>query len=163
MDRWMQYIDDALSSESESESDEAYTNHNDLLLTFVAASDRQPALLAAAQLGETVHVLATLCLLLVGNEKKRVQRSLAKLQIALVLNTLFDSLVWNCRCEDNSTSSANSGQQPPQQAARAHVCVEITVKIQFLRLVYSLCDYSEYALALLLSSSSFLENNTISE
>ncbi len=57
----------------------------------------QPALIAASKINNYVHVLYTLSLLLIGKERKRVQRSLAKLKLASALNSLFDFLIWNCR------------------------------------------------------------------
>jgi hypothetical protein len=104
----------------------------------------QPALLAATKLNNFVHVLYTLSLLLIGKERKRVQKSLAKFRLAPALNSLFDYLVWNCRCEyHNSSSSSSGGEQQQQQQIRSHICPEVAVKIQFLRLVHSFCDHSE--------------------
>ena len=96
----------------------------------------QPALVAAAKLNNFVHVLYTLSLLLIGKERKRVQKSLAKLRLASALNSLFDYLIWNCRCE-------YPGTENNQQQMRSHICPEVAVKIQFLRLVHSFCDHSE--------------------
>lgn len=128
----------------------------------------QPALLAAAKLNNFVYVLYTLSLLLIGKEKKKVQINLTKLRLASALNSLFDYLIWNCRCEyPNSTVNNNNNQAnnntnntnnnlanvPPQplqplpiqqqQQMRSHICPEVAVKIQFLRLVHSFCDHSE--------------------
>ena len=96
----------------------------------------QPALLAASKLNNFVHVLYTLSLLLIGKERKRVQKALAKLRLAAALNSLFDHLIWNCRCEFPSGEN--------QQQMRSHICPEVAVKIQFLRLVHSFCDHSEF-------------------
>ena len=126
----------------------------------------QPALLAAAKLNNFVYVLYTLSLLLIGKEKKKVQINLTKLRLASALNSLFDYLIWNCRCEyPNSTVNNNNNQatnntnnnqanvppqplqplpiQQQQQQMRSHICPEVAVKIQFLRLVHSFCDHSE--------------------
>ena len=101
----------------------------------------QPALLAATKLNNFVHVLYALSLLLIGKERKRVQKCLAKLRLASALNSLFDYLVWNCRCEYHNP--ANTAAAPEQQQMRSHICPEVAVKIQFLRLVHSFCDHSE--------------------
>ena len=126
----------------------------------------QPALLAAAKLNNFVYVLYTLSLLLIGKEKKKVQVNLTKLRLASALNSLFDYLIWNCRCEypnsainnsntnqvgSNGTNNSNNNQvnnlqavpQQQQQQMRSHICPEVAVKIQFLRLVHSFCDHSE--------------------
>jgi Trpc4-associated protein len=124
----------------------------------------QPALVAAAKLNNFVYVLYTLSLLLIGKEKKKVQINLTKLRLASALNSLFDYLIWNCRCEypnstinnNNANPLTNLSQQgaapqlapppapaPQQQQMRSHICPEVAVKIQFLRLVHSFCDHSE--------------------
>lgn len=103
----------------------------------------QPALLAATKLNNFVHVLYTLSLLLIGKERKQVQRTLSKLRLAAALNSLFDYLVWNCHCDQHG-SSGTMGE--PHQVRSP----EVAVKIQFLRLVHSFCDHSEYVQAVFL-------------
>lgn len=170
LEHWIRYIDEALSDTDEPETD----NQNDLdilndsLMMNDLASNLisnntnsnneiirptfdnqlfQPALLAATKLNNFVHVLYTLSLLLIGKERKRVQKSLAKLRLAAALNSLFDYLIWNCRCEyHNASASGDANQAPPP---RSHICPEVAVKIQFLRLVHSFCDHSEYVFFLL--------------
>ena len=107
-------------------------------------ASHQPALQAAAKLNNFVYVLYTISLLLIGKEKRKVQKSLTKLRLASALNSLFDYLIWNCRCEyPNSPSESSSSQQ---QQRMAHICPEVAVKIQFLRLVHSFCDHSSWVL-----------------
>ncbi len=131
LDHWMRYIDAALSDEeSETNADNANVANN--LFEDIRF---QPALLAAAKLNNFVHVLYTLSLLLIGKERKRVQKILAKIKLASALNSLFDYLIWNCRCEYPPDNMANQ--------IRSHICPEVAVKIQFLRLVHSFCDNSE--------------------
>ena len=161
LEHWIQYIDDALSDSDDNETDntESDTNSDNLMLDYHSetptrtnfslnnrqASENhlnQPALLAANKLNNFVHVLYTISLLLVGKERKRVQKTLAKLRLASALNSLFDYLIWNCRCEyHNTPNPENNGQQPT--LVRSHICPEVAVKIQFLRLVHSFCDHSE--------------------
>ena len=150
------------------------TNNVDLMMRNIYDNQLfQPALLAADKLNNFVYVLYTLSLLLIGKEKKNVQKSLTKLRLASALNSLFDYLIWNCRCEYPNSSSANTNnqtnnennaqnnnnnnnnnpqmapeaqqqqQQQQQQQLRSHMCPEVAVKIQFLRLVHSFCDHSE--------------------
>jgi Trpc4-associated protein len=104
---------------------------------FIENNLNQPALLASSKLNNFVYVLYTISLLLIGKEKKKVQKSLTKLRFAHVLNSLFDHLIWNCNCE----VPANGNNAALQQ--RTHTCPEVAVKIQFLRLVHSFCDHSE--------------------
>jgi hypothetical protein len=100
--------------------------------------NNQPSIAAAHRLNNYVYVLYTISLLLIGKEKKRVQKTLTKLKFASVLNGLFDHLIWNCSCEfpNNNNAQANIQQ-------RTHICPEVAVKIQFLRLMHSFCDHSE--------------------
>jgi Trpc4-associated protein len=176
IEHWIRYIDQTLSDSDDHDVDlsvNGFNNSSDENFYFdlnsivnnsntngsneanrntFDSSFYQPALMAAAKLNNFVYVLYTLSLLLIGKEKKKVQRSLTKLRLASALNSLFDYLIWNCRCEyPNSSSSNNNGsnqdqqqQLPPQQQQmRSHICPEVAVKIQFLRLVHSFCDHSE--------------------
>jgi hypothetical protein len=102
---------------------------------------QSPALFASSKLNNFVYVLYTISLLLIGKEKKKVQKSLTKLRFAHVLNSLFDHLVWNCNCTVPAASGNTAAAQ--QQLQRTHTCPEVAVKIQFLRLVHSFCDHSE--------------------
>ena len=161
LEHWMRYLDEALSDTDDNEPSDLSLNNTQLIsnnnnnpaITNSSHSSNnltnyrtgapenqlyQPALLAANKLNNFVHVLYTISLLLIGKERKRVQKSLTKLRLATALNSLFDYLVWNCRCEYH-----NSSGQPDQQQVRSHICPEVAVKIQFLRLVHSFCDHSE--------------------
>ena len=196
IEHWIRYIDQALSDTDDNELETTtsannlnQTNNNFFFNDYYSFStesmnvdngsnDRfnfnnisnQPAILAAAKLNNFVYVLYTLSLLLIGKEKKKVQKSLTKLRLASALNSLFDYLIWNCRCEYPNSTSNNSNNvvnndnnnnnnnnqennqqvqqqqqaQQPQQQIRSHICPEVAVKIQFLRLVHSFCDHSEY-------------------
>jgi hypothetical protein len=66
-----------------------------------------------------------------------VQRTQSKLRLAAALNTLFDYLVWNCHCDRRGSSGMGAEAQQVRSP-------EVVVKIQFLRLVHSFCDHSEY-------------------
>ncbi len=144
LEHWMRYIDEALSDSED-------TNSEQMIFESGGSSSApenqlyQPALIAATKLNNFVHVLYTLSLLLIGKERKLVQKSLTKLRMAHALNSLFDYLVWNCHCENHNPSGTGqtAEQQLQQQQARSHICPEVAVKIQFLRLVHSFCDHSE--------------------
>lgn len=161
LEHWMRYLDEALSDTDDNEpssdpinnsqtisyghndqpSNNSTDSNNNLTNYRTGAPENQlyqPALLAANKLNNFVHVLYTISLLLIGKERKRVQKSLTKLRLATALYSLFDYLVWNCRCEYH-----NSSGQGDQQQVRSHICPEVAVKIQFLRLVHSFCDHSE--------------------
>lgn len=153
IEHWMRYLDEALSDDDENEnSSEMNINelninsqnnsadlHSSLTNYRSGAPENQlyqPALLAATKLNNFVHVLYTLNLLLIGKEKKKVQKTLTKYRLAASLNSLFDYLVWNCRCEYH-----NSNGVAEQMQVRSP---EVAVKIQFLRLIHSFCDHSEF-------------------
>lgn len=153
IEHWIRYIDQALSDSDENDLDDsiassgsgfavaggAGNNTNNNNNRNADSQSYQPALLAAAKLNNFVYVLYTLSLLLIGKEKKRVQKSLTKLRLASALNSLFDYLIWNCRCEYPSANNEDN-----QQQMRSHICPEVAVKIQFLRLVHSFCDHSMF-------------------
>lgn len=118
LQNWMQFIDEALSDDdldsdvNNANSNDSYSNGaivnnnsnsnnmnssniNDM--NFIDDIILQPALLAAAKLNNFVHVLYTLSLLLIGKERKLIQKNLTKLKLASALDSLFDFLIWNCR------------------------------------------------------------------
>jgi Trpc4-associated protein len=163
LEHWIKYIDETLSDTDDSEQDLDLSSDRANLISSTDSNlgqvgDRpntsaaqlpimsnsilnQPALITASKLNNFVHVLYTLSLLLVGKERKKVQKLLTECGLATALNDLFDYLIWNCRCE--YMNSSNEYQQQPQQQ-RSHICPEVAVKIQFLRLIHSFCDHSEY-------------------
>jgi len=76
-------------------------------------------------------------LLLVGKQRKQVQRNLADLQLIPKLSTLFDNFIWR----------SNGGRQRSRLPGHHTGCEcspEIALKIQFLRLIHSFCDHSEF-------------------
>jgi hypothetical protein len=95
LENWIRYIDEALSDDD----DERPAGQRSALdeLSDLEEHRFQPALLAAAKLNNFVHVLYTLSLLLMGKDRKKVQKTLAKLKLASALNSLFDYLIWNCK------------------------------------------------------------------
>lgn len=135
LEHWIEYIDQALSDDNDDD------NNMDTIDDFRL----QPALNAASKLNNFVHILYTLSLLLIGKERKRVQKSLAKLKLAPALNSLFDYCIWNCKCEnpqENNNTTGNANAAIVNQV-RSHICPEVAVKIQLLRLIHSFCDNSE--------------------
>lgn len=169
IEHWMRYLDEALSDNEDSDANTSNNSNNpsnmELMMLDISSSANnsmyvdgnnnnisgqftnyrsgapenqlyQPALLAATKLNNFVHVLYTLSLLLIGKERKQVQKTLSKLRLAAALNSLFDYLVWNCHCDQHGSSTMGE----PQQVRSP----EVAVKIQFLRLVHSFCDHSDY-------------------
>jgi len=130
IDHWMRFIDDHVSDEialGESSMQESYTGGG---LTDPCSS-------LVNDLVDRVEVLYVLGLLLVGKHRKQVQKELAELQLIPKLNDLFDNFIWR----------SNGGRQRtrlPGHYAGCECSPEVALKIQFLRLVHSFCDHSEY-------------------
>ena len=74
---------------------------------------------------------------MVGKQRKLVQKSLAEMELIPKLSTLFDSFIW--RSNGGRQRSRLPGHNPGCECSP-----EIALKIQFLRLVHSFCDHSEY-------------------
>lgn len=130
IDHWMRFIDDHISDEialGESSMQESYSGGG---LTDPCSS-------LVNDLVDRVEVLYVLGLLLVGKHRKQVQKELAELQLIPKLNDLFDNFIWR----------SNGGRQRtrlPGHYAGCECSPEVALKIQFLRLVHSFCDHSEY-------------------
>lgn len=94
LENWIRYIDEALSDDDDRPAGQRSALDE---LSDLEEHRFQPALVAASKLNNFVHVLYTLSLLLMGKDRKKVQKALAKLKLASALNSLFDYLIWNCK------------------------------------------------------------------
>ncbi|XP_067904849.1 short transient receptor potential channel 4-associated protein-like isoform X1 [Heterodontus francisci] len=99
-----------------------------------------------------VEVLYVLCVLLMGRQRNQVHKMLAEFRLIPGLNNLFDKLIWR----KHSTNHVLHGQN--------QICdcsPEISLKIQFLRLLQSFSDHHENRY-LLLNSQELNELSVIS-
>ena len=133
IDHWMRFIDDHISDEISSGETGISDPTNKLVNDLV----------------DRVEVLYVLGLLLVGKHRKQVQKELADLRLIPLLSNLFDSFIWR----------SNGGRQRTRLPGHYPGCEcspEVALKIQFLRLVHSFCDHSDFK-HLLMSRSEFEE------
>jgi len=130
IDHWMRFIDDHIS-------DEMSGGEPALLESYPGGGRTDPTNSLVNDLVDRVEVLYVLGLLLVGKHRKQVQKELADLQLIPKLSNLFDSFIWR----------SNGGRQRTRLPGHYPGCEcspEVALKIQFLRLVHSFCDHSDY-------------------
>ncbi|KAH9509476.1 Short transient receptor putative channel 4-associated protein [Bulinus truncatus] len=155
LDCWMEWIDNQMA-------DEVYEPQaSDDFDDFVGGvseptSEGQPmiaqqALTITEELVQRVEVVYVLGLFLLGKHRKKVQRKLAELKLATGLSDLFDQFIWKCQVGRSQTRHRLRGHNSSCECSP-----EVALKIQFLRLVHSFCDHSDYK-HLLLSKSELNE------
>ena len=130
IDHWMRFIDDHIS-------DEIAMGESSLMESYAGGGLTDPTSSLVNDLVDRVEVLYVLGLLLVGKHRKQVQKELADLQLIPKLSTLFDSFIWR----------SNGGRQRTRLPGHYPECEcspEVALKIQFLRLVHSFCDHSDF-------------------
>ncbi|RUS72825.1 hypothetical protein EGW08_019418 [Elysia chlorotica] len=155
LDCWMEWIDNQMA-------DEVYEPQMpDDFEEFVGGVSEpgseghpmvaQQALTITEELVQRVEVVYVLGLFLLGKHRKKVQRRLADLKLASGLSDLFDQFIWKCQVGRSQTRHRLRGHNPSCECSP-----EVALKIQFLRLVHSFCDHSDYK-HLLLSKSELNE------
>ncbi|KAJ8302972.1 hypothetical protein KUTeg_019368 [Tegillarca granosa] len=97
----------------------------------------QQGLKITEELVQRVEVVYVLGLFLLGKHRKKVQRKLAELKLAPGLSELFDQFIWKCQVY-------SSRHRLRGHNAACECSPEVALKIQFLRLVHSFCDHSDY-------------------
>lgn len=103
------------------------------------AMNVQQGLKITEELVQRVEVVYVLGLFLLGKHRKKVQRKLAELKLAPGLSELFDQFIWKCQVSRYSSRNRLRGHN-----AACECSPEVALKIQFLRLVHSFCDHSDY-------------------
>lgn len=156
LERWIRAIDEALSDDDQDDSSDmpteggggggSATGQN--LNRTIDIYQNNPGLVSANRLNNFVYALYTLNMLLVGKEKKRVIKILINENFSSVLNSLFDHLIWICRCEAVNNQTSQPSNQDTQQQDQInnpgnHICPEISIKIQLLRVLHTLLDEFE--------------------
>lgn len=153
LDNWMEWIDNQMS-------EDAFDPPTmDDLETFIGGIS-EPASLNGPFVAQSglhisldlilrVQVVYVLGLFLVGKHRKKVQRKLAELNLVPGLSEMFDQFIWKCQSSQRQHHYHSNRRQ-------CECSPEVALKIQFLRLVHSFCDHSDFK-HLLLSKSELNE------
>ncbi|XP_005093557.1 short transient receptor potential channel 4-associated protein isoform X2 [Aplysia californica] len=155
LDCWMEWIDNQMADEVY--EPQAADDFDDFIGgVSEPTSDGSPmvaqqALTITEELVQRVEVVYVLGLFLLGKHRKKVQRKLAELKLASGLSELFDQFIWKCQVSRSQTRNRLRGHNSSCECSP-----EVALKIQFLRLVHSFCDHSDYK-HLLLSKSELNE------
>jgi len=130
IDHWMRFIDDHISDEIA--LGEPLQNQS-----YPGGTLADPSTSLVDDLTDRVEVLYVLGLLLVGKQRKPVQKALAELELIPKLSLLYDNFIWR----------SNGGKQRSRLPGHHTGCEcspEVALKIQLLRLIHSFCDHSDY-------------------
>ncbi|KAI8746483.1 short transient receptor potential channel 4-associated protein-like isoform X1 [Biomphalaria glabrata] len=155
LDCWMEWIDNQMADEVY--EPQVADDYDDFVGgVSEPTSEGQPmiaqqALTITEELVQRVEVVYVLGLFLLGKHRKKVQRKLAELKLASGLSDLFDQFIWKCQVGRSQTRHRLRGHNSSCECSP-----EVALKIQFLRLVHSFCDHSDYK-HLLLSKSELNE------
>ncbi|KAL8560898.1 hypothetical protein ACOMHN_059082 [Nucella lapillus] len=144
LDCWMEWIDNQMADEVFDQQD------RDDLEDFVGGISepcseggslvQQQGLKITEELVHRVEVVYVLGLFLLGKHRKKVQRKLADLKLAPGLSELFDQFIWKYQLSVRH----HSRHRLRGHNASCECSPEVALKIQFLRLVHSFCDHSDY-------------------
>ncbi|KAK4319847.1 hypothetical protein Pmani_009262 [Petrolisthes manimaculis] len=138
VDHWMQLIEDSMTEVLRNHQSSLASTSNQNLAELISQSqshDRIESLTTPMlQRVETVYVLG---LLLLGKQRREVQAQLATLCLIPRLSDLFDLFIWKCETFQDRV-------RVPGHLSSCECSPEVALKIQFLRLVHSFCDQSEY-------------------
>lgn len=155
LDCWMEWIENQMAEEVFEQQ-----NHDDFEDFMGGISEPsaegghmvvQQGLKITEELVQRVEVVYVLGLFLLGKHRKKVQRKLADLKLAPGLSELFDQFIWKYQVGRHHSRHRLRGHN-----AACECSPEVALKIQFLRLVHSFCDHSDYK-HLLLSKNELSE------
>lgn len=145
LDCWMEWIENQMDDDDDT-SEEANTDEfEDFVGGISVARARgsplktQQGLRITEDLAQRVEVVYVLGLFLLGKHRKKVQRKLAELKLAPGLSELFDQFIWKCQATRHGVRHRLIGHNSSCECSP-----EVALKIQFLRLVHSFCDHSDY-------------------
>ncbi|KAK3605673.1 hypothetical protein CHS0354_013470 [Potamilus streckersoni] len=143
LDCWMEWIENQMAEElyDVPQIDEFDDFVGGITIPTIAGAPMvvQQGLKITEQLIQKVEVVYVLGLFLLGKHRKKVQRKLAELKLAPGLSDLFDQFIWKCQVGRYSSRHRLRGHN-----AACECSPEVALKIQFLRLVHSFCDHSDY-------------------
>ncbi|XP_046354542.1 short transient receptor potential channel 4-associated protein-like isoform X1 [Haliotis rubra] len=143
LDCWMEWIENQMADElyeTQTVDDfEEYIGGVSEPTTEGGSLILQQGLKITEELVQRVEVVYVLGLFLLGKHRKKVQRKLADLKLAPGLSELFDQFIWKCQVNRYHSRHRLRGHN-----AACECSPEVALKIQFLRLVHSFCDHSDY-------------------
>ncbi|KAK6185325.1 hypothetical protein SNE40_007584 [Patella caerulea] len=155
LDCWMEWIENQMAEElyeTQIQDDfEEFVGGISEPTTENGPMVQQQGLKMTEELVQRVEVVYILGLFLLGKHRKKVQRKLAELKLAAGLSDLFEQFIWKCQVSRHNTRHRLRGHN-----AACECSPEVALKIQFLRLVHSFCDHSDYK-HLLLSKNELSE------
>ncbi|XP_066937190.1 short transient receptor potential channel 4-associated protein-like [Macrobrachium rosenbergii] len=137
VDHWMRLIEESMSdviSQLDPNLIESSADAIERILPHTVLNQIEALAGPMLQRVETVYVLG---LLLLGKHRKEVQAQLAQLRLIPRLSQLFDLFIWKCETYQERV-------RVPGHLSSCECSPEVALKIQFLRLVHSFCDQSEY-------------------
>lgn len=148
LDCWMEWIENQMDDDEDNEttSEEAHADEFDDFVGGISVArargsplKTQQGLRITEDLAQRVEVVYVLGLFLLGKHRKKVQRKLAELKLAPGLSELFDQFIWKCQATRHGVRHRLIGHNSSCECSP-----EVALKIQFLRLVHSFCDHSDY-------------------
>jgi len=130
IDQWMRFIDDHISDEIALEDPFMLGSSSGGGLAESCSSLADNTL-------DRVEIFYVLGILLTGKYRKQVQKELSEIQLIPKLNDLFDNFIWR-------SAGCRQRNRLGSQVAECECSPEVTLKIQFLRLVHTFCDSSQF-------------------
>lgn len=152
LDCWMKWIDDQMSDDAfepllEDDLDKFVGGVSEPV-QFCGPMVKQAGLEISKDLILRVKVIYVLGLFLAGKARKKVQKKLAELQLIPGLSELFEQFIWKCQ----GSFRTNTRNRLRGHNSSCECSPEVALKIQFLRLIHSFCDHSDYKHLLLTKS-----------
>uniref|UniRef100_A0A8C8SCA1 Transient receptor potential cation channel subfamily C member 4 associated protein n=1 Tax=Pelusios castaneus TaxID=367368 RepID=A0A8C8SCA1_9SAUR len=160
LEEWYTWLDnalvlDALMRVANEEAEQSSTESSDEsgLANTSARTQLPQSMKIMHEIMYKLEVLYVLCVLLMGRQRNQVHKMIAEFKLIPGLNNLFDKLIW--RKHSASTLVLHGHNQ------NCDCSPDITLKIQFLRLLQSFSDHHENKY-LLLNSQELNELSAIS-
>lgn len=160
LEDWYTWLDnalvlDALMHMANEEADQSSTESSDESgLAMSPLRNRLPqSMKIMHEIMYKVEVLYVLCVLLMGRQRNQVHKMIAEYKLIPGLNNLFDTLIWRKHSTSNIVMHGHN--------QNCDCSPEISLKIQFLRLLQSFSDHHENKY-LLLNSEELNELSAIS-
>ncbi|MEJ1278968.1 transient receptor potential cation channel subfamily C member 4 associated protein [Cricetulus griseus] len=141
LEEWYTWLDnalvlDALMRVASEESEHSQGTSGDNALPHTSARTQLPqSMKIMHEIMYKLEVLYVLCVLLMGRQRNQVHRMIAEFKLIPGLNNLFDKLIWR---KHSASALVLHGHNQ-----NCDCSPDITLKIQFLRLLQSFSDHHE--------------------